>query len=160
MILIIYVSPVFAVEWQTPQTSNAWKGLWGQADDNAIYTGMWTRHLRPNGNNNNNTNRMLGINFKGIFLGEFVNSFYKRAYTAGVQRIVYSQKFEHHFQFDIGYRLGLIWGYKGTNLFGGQSVSFEPLPFPQLIVNVSWELLGFQLGYCVAVVTAGFFIKV
>lgn len=159
-ILFAYMRPIQAVEWVIPQTTNSWKGLWGIPDDNAIYLGMWTRHLRPKGNrHNNNTNRMIGINVKGLFFSEFINSFYKRSYSIGIQRLVYSQKFEHNLQFDIGYRLGVIWGYKNTHLFGKKPVPFDPLPAPQVIMNVSWELTGIQFSYCIAVVTVGFFVK-
>lgn len=160
-ILSVCIHTADAAEWQTPQTTTSWKGVWGIPDDNAIYLGMWTYHIRPNGNrNNNNTNRMIGINIKGIFFSEFVNSFYKRSYSIGLQRLIYSEKFDHDIQFDIGYRLGVIWGYKGTHLFGNKPVPFDPLPVPQVIMNVSWEVVGIQFSYCVAVVTAGFFVKI
>lgn len=160
MAISVYIYPSHASEWQVPQVTNSWKGFWGQVDDNALYLGMWTYHIRPGGNHNNNTNRMLGIHFKGIFFGKFVNSFYKPAYAAGIQRIIYSQKSESYLQFDIGYRLGLVWGYKSTHLFGKKPIPFDPLPFPQVFCNVSWELVGVQLSYSVAVVTAGFYIKI
>lgn len=148
----------FAVGWQEPQQGSAWKGIWGKPDDDAIYTGMWSYHINSNNKNKNNTNRAIGINFKGFFFSELLNSYYKRGYTVGVQRIMYSQKFGYNMQFDIGYRLGVIWGYKNTQLIGNRPISY-PLPFPQLIVNLSWELLGVQFGYCGVVLSAVFFVK-
>jgi len=152
------------VQWQEPETKSAWKGLWGKPDENAIYLGMWALHLK--GSSGNDVNKLIAINYRGIFAGTFINTFYKRGYSFGVQRVYYSKKFQNYFQFDGGYRLGLLWGYKGTSLLGSLDKlipnirNIEPLPYIQLIANISWEMVGIQFSYCFVIVSVGFFVKI
>lgn len=126
---------------------------------------MWTSHLPGHNSDKNNINRLIGVNFYGIFGAIFYNSFDIKSYTIGLQRVVYSQKFPNYLQLDFGYRLGLIWGYKGTKLLDGLNrvipgiKNMEPVFFPQIYGNFSWEIVGIQVSYCWAVVTAGFFVK-
>jgi len=162
------MNKALAVSWQTPQTTSAWKGIWGQRDDDAIYLGQWSWHV--SGNNwppSRNHNRLVGINFKGIYGATFINSHGARSYTLGLQRIVLSQKFENHLQFDLGYRLGVVWGYTSETNPLGQLKSIlpgieniNPVPAIQFISNISWEMVGVQFSYCFVVVTVGFFIKI
>ncbi len=127
---------------------------------------MWTRHLPGHNSDKNNINRLIGINYYGIFGAIFYNSFDIKSYSLGVQRIVYSQKYPHYLQMDFGYRLGFIWGYKDTKMFDGLNrvipgiKNMNPIFVPQIIGNFSWEVVGIQVSYCWAVVTAGFFIKI
>lgn len=127
---------------------------------------MWTWHLLPGSNDRlSNVNRLIGLNFKGVFAAAFLNSHKDQSYTLGLQRIVYSQKFERYFQVDAGYRFGLIWGYKRNSPIASAKTfipgieKMNPIPFVQIIGNISWEIIGIQVSYCFAVVTAGFFIK-
>lgn len=161
-----FINPVFSSDWEDPQTKSAWKGVWGIKDDNCIYLGMWTTHFLPGRNARlNNINRLIGINYEGIFGATFINSHNDRTYTAGIQRIVYSQKFPHYIQIDAGYRVGAIWGYQNNSPFASLKHTIpgiqkmNPIPFFQLIGNFSWEIVGLQISYCWAVFTAGFFVK-
>jgi len=166
-IIFLFIAPfAFSAQWQAPQTTPSWKGLWGQRDENALYLGMWTQHTpHKNANKKNNVNKLIAVNLYGIFAGTFLNSFDIRSYSIGIQRIVYSKKFSHYFQIDAGYRLGVIWGYKGTPLLNGFEKIFpgitnaEAIPFPQIIGNFSWEMVGVQVSYCWSVLTFGFFVK-
>lgn len=127
---------------------------------------MWTWHLLPGSNRRlSNVNRLIGLNFKGVFAAAFLNSHKDQSYTLGLQRIVYSQKFERYWQVDAGYRFGLIWGYKRNSPIASAKTiipgieNMNPIPFVQIIGNLSWEIIGLQVSYCFAVVTAGFFVK-
>lgn len=146
--------------------TSSWKGFWGQRDDDCIYVGMWTRHLLPGSNKRlSNVNRLIGFNYKGVFAATFLNSHKDRSYTLGLQRIILSKKLDHYMQVDLGYRFGLIWGYKGNSPIASAKSSIpgienlNPIPFVQIIGNFSWEIVGVQVSYCWAVFTLGFFVK-
>jgi hypothetical protein len=75
----------------------------------SIYLGMWTshfRHLREGLANN----WLVGFGWKGYYAGTFINSYGKRAFTAGVERIVTRGSGGSVIPM-LGYRLGLISGY-------------------------------------------------
>ena len=55
----------------------------------------------------------------------------------------------------LGYRLGLMTGYEErfTMFFGHSPI----ILFPELISNIAYKNVGFQIGYSYTVVTGGFF---
>ncbi len=167
LILIFFNNALYAVNWESPQTTSSWKGFWGVKDDNCIYLGMWTTHFLPGRNSRlNNINRLVGLNYEGIFAATFLNSHNNRTYTLGLQRVIYSQKFKYYTQIDAGYRIGAIWGYQKNSPIASLNhlipgiKNMNPIPFFQVFGNFSWEIVGLQFSYCWAVFTAGFFIKI
>jgi len=128
--------------------------LWGTAEPSALYLGMWSTHLTdPDLDIANNW--LIGLNFKGYFLGTFMNSYDKRSWALGVERRVWSVGKKNGLNASLGYRLGLMTGYEErfTMFFGHSPI----ILFPELISNIAYKNVGFQIGYSYTVVTGGFF---
>lgn len=136
------------------------KTIWGTPiKEPRLTLGMWSLHAseaKRNGRNN-----MLGITYKSYFLGTFVNSFYLRAYAAGIQRNWVDLPLTHDIHYQLGYRLGLVTGYQGHNLIGIESLKNSPaIPFAQLVFSLHWKHLGWELSAPnTHVISTSFFIR-
>ena len=95
-----------------PQGSHrSWWSLWSAASSHdRIFLGMWTFHpfgddpFLPESNNG------LGLQYGGVFGFTCVNSFARRTYAVGVERIWFEAQ-RGRFGVMLGYRAGLIHGY-------------------------------------------------
>jgi len=97
----------------TPAPSAAAVG--GDPDSTAsagasIYIGMWTSHFR-HFHEGLAQNWLVGFGWKGYYAGTFINSYGKRAFAAGIERIVTRGASGGGVVPMLGYRLGLISGY-------------------------------------------------
>ncbi len=127
--------------------------LYGQPAQDSIYLGMWSLHFIDDDDDYTNTHNLLGMVYKGIFLGTFLNSHDERAWALGIQRDVYKTKVDV-LDVDIGYRFGMMHGYENLQLF-----DTEIFPLLQLYGDFSYKKLGIQFSWAGTVVTAGFFIR-
>ena len=130
------------------------KFLWGKKEPSALYLGMWSTHLTdPDLDVQNNW--LIGLNIEGFFVGTFINSYDKRSWAAGIERRVWSVGKKNGLNASLGYRLGLMTGYEErfTMFFGHSPI----ILFPELISNIAYKNVGFQIGYSWTVLTGGFF---
>ena len=127
--------------------------LLGQPAPDSIYLGMWSYHFIDDDDDYTNTHNLLGLVYKGFFLGTFLNSREERAWALGLQRNVYRTKVDL-FDLDIGYRLGVMHGYENLQLFDS-----ELFPLLQIYSDISYEKLGVQFSWAGSVITAGFFVR-
>ena len=142
---------------EDPSDSNIWRQIWGKKGRDALLLGMWSLHVDGTGEylgngSNNDQNHLLGIQYYGLSAGTFINSKDDRAWYFGPAREVYSHNFTDDTRFDIGYKLGLLYGY-GDELInvGGMSL------FAIATFGVSWKRLGFDLGVVpVGIITGNF----
>ncbi|HLD17303.1 MAG TPA: hypothetical protein VJB02_06310 [Coxiellaceae bacterium] len=64
------------------------------------------------------SNYLIGFIEKGVFAGTFTNSYKHRSVVAGISRYWLEKPLSTHSTLQLGYRLGLIYGYeKGEVLF-------------------------------------------
>lgn len=130
------------------------KFLWGEKEPSTLYLGMWSTHLTdPDLDVQNNW--LIALNIEGFFLGTFINSYDERSWAAGIERRVWSIGKQNGLNASLGYRLGLMTGYEErfTMFFGHSPI----ILFPELISNIAYKNVGFQIGYSWTVVTGGFF---
>jgi hypothetical protein len=127
--------------------------VWGQRAADKLYLGLWSHHFLDGDDGHRTDNDLIGVAYRGWFLGTFVNSDDDRSYSAGVQRDVYRRS-AGNIRFDAGYRLGLLYGYDSYQI--GNSKLFPAL---QLYGDLSFYRLGVQFSWAAEVVTAGFFLR-
>lgn len=123
-----------------------WTWLKGRSARDALTMGMWSIHMDGSGDifgsgRNNEHNHLLGIQYKGVNAGTFINSHDDRTYTVGLSREVYTRQISPDVRFDAGYKLGLLYGYK-DNLPSIMDVSGYAMP----VVGLSWKRVGFDIG--------------
>ncbi len=80
-----------------------------------IYLGMWTLHPFGDDPYPRESNNGFGLQYRSFFAFTCVNSFEKRTYAVGVERVWY-QSGAGRLGIMVGYRAGLIRGYD-TRLF-------------------------------------------
>lgn len=137
---------------------SAWRQWFGEQGPTSLYLGMWTYHLMPrSGEEDNPDNFLVALTYKGIFAGTFLDSFNHRNYAAGIQRYWYQKPLGHDFDYYLGYRLGLVYGY-GDHIINLNGLT-PVLPFMQLISSVTWKHFGVEVSYTGIVVSAELYIK-
>jgi hypothetical protein len=115
-----------------------------------LYLGMWTMHAREIGGPID-SNWLVGVVYRGYFGGTFVNSFGKRAYTAGIQRSVLRYG-ESHTRGAVGFRVGAISGYDGR--FMRLARQTPVLPIATVFGIVEHRRVGVELSYTLVVASA------
>lgn len=137
-----------------------WQKIKGMPTSNRLLLGMFSLHLMPyfkrshHSSHDNWNNQMIAISYHGYFVGTLINSLYKRAYAAGIERYWFTTKVNENFDYSLGYRLGLITGYtKKTYPFAKYS---PVLPFPQMIFDMSIRHVQIELSWCFQVISLGF----
>ncbi len=134
-----------------------WQKIWGEKSRDALLLGMWSIHLKGTGEyfgsgKSNEQNKLLGIQYYGLSAGTFVNSHDDRSWFFGPSRKVYSRKFSQNTCLDVGYALGLLYGY-GDSLPNIDKVSL----YAAGTVGFSWHRLGFDITIIPIGVIAGSF---
>ncbi|KEQ18188.1 hypothetical protein [Endozoicomonas numazuensis] len=127
--------------------------IWGRPSRDHIYLGMWTLHLDP-GDDQENNNELVGFSYKGYYGGTFINTHRDRVWSAGWQRTLFQQKYG---EFDVGagYRAGLMYGYKKyLTLY---DTRFFPLA--QAVLDIDYKGFGVELSWAGVVLTAGFYYR-
>ena len=123
-------------------TESKWNNYWtfikGNRAQNALFFEMFTFHMNPSSLKTRNWHQqMIAIQYKGIFAGTFVNSFYNRTYTLGISRSVYRKdSSSHNWNLNIGYRLGALYGYKAGE--APLSSALPVIPFIQGFAAISY----------------------
>ncbi len=101
--LLLRPAPCAAAMARGDPDSTAYSGA-------TIYLGMWTSHFRYLREGLAN-NWLVGVGWKGYYAGTFINSYGKRAFVAGIERIVTRGGPGESVIPMLGYRLGLVSGY-------------------------------------------------
>ena len=119
------------------------------AHDTRLYVGMWTTHLKHRTITLDN-NWLIGGAYRGFFGATFMNSFGKRAYTAGIQRtpLVRSRGM---MTTSLGYRVGLVSGYDGRFMRLARDTPI--LPLLSAYGNVDVGRVGVEVSYTMVVVS-------
>jgi len=114
-----------------------------------LYFGMWTTHLKRDVVALDN-NWVIGASYRGLFAATFLNSFGRRAYTAGIQRTLFTAE-PRPFGASIGYRVGLVSGYDGR--FMRIARDTPVLPLVQPFVSLDVQHIGVEVSYTFVVVS-------
>ena len=88
----------------------SWTAIKGQPTDDSLLLGMFSDHTGEQGFNQ--TNRLIGIDYKGDSIGTFRNSFYTQTYYAGISRKIYQSSVFGDTKFDVKYKLVGMHGYQ------------------------------------------------
>ena len=139
---------------------STWEWIKGSRPKNALLLGMWSLHLDGTGvignGNSNEQNHLLGFQAYGFSAGTFINSHSDRSYFAGLSRVVYTKDFSKNARMDIGYQVGLLYGY-GDNLtnLGGFCAYILPT------IGFTIKRFGFDIGIVpVGILTGSFRIDI
>ncbi|MGI9536945.1 MAG: hypothetical protein ACR2PB_07735 [Desulfocapsaceae bacterium] len=139
------------------EASISWQHIYqlfkGEPAQNSIYLGMWSHHIIDNDDEYQTTHNLLGITYRGFFGGTFINSVDEQAWGAGVQRDLYSTKYEV-ISMELGYRLGVLYGYDSM-----QMANSGLFPLLQMYADLHYEHIGIQLSWAGSAITAGFFLR-
>jgi hypothetical protein len=114
-----------------------------------MYLAMWTSHLKLNPLAFDN-NWAFGLSYRGFFGATFLNSYGRRAFTAGWQRTLVSGS-PAGLEIASGLRLGLISGYDDRLMpLAGET---PVLPLIQPFLAVDRGHIGVDVSYTFVVVT-------
>ena len=114
-----------------------------------IYFGMWTIHLRDDVVALKN-NWAIGIASHGFFGATFLNSYGRRAYTAGLQRTIVSTE-PASFGASLGFRLGLVSGYDGRFMRIARDTPVLPLLQPFATIDIGH--VGVEVSYTFVIIS-------
>lgn len=116
-----------------------------------LYVAMWTFHFREPDRALDN-NWLLAISWGRVYGATFVNSFGRRAYSAGVQQNMARWNLRL-VRIGLGYRAGLVTGYDERlfRLAGRTPV----LPLVQPLIDLDFvNRLGWELSYSGVIASA------
>ena len=131
-----------------------WLGkLWGEPFRDHLYLGMWTLHF-SSGDDQENTNNLLGFAYKGYYAGTFVNTHRDQVFSAGWQRALYRDKWGV-FDVEAGYRTGMMYGYT-KYLKLGESKWF---PLFQTLLDIDYNGFGMEFSWAGVILSAGFYYR-
>lgn len=157
---IISCCVIFGTLLSGAYASNFWNDLWGTTPENQFYLGMWTLHLNPSSQRSDNyVNNLIGVEYHSFFVATFTNSFHDQTYTFGLQRNWYTHQFQCHpdLLYTLGYRVGGIYGYDSRLMhLAGQT---PVIPFLQLVSDLSYKRVGWEVTYTGIVVSTSFFVR-
>jgi hypothetical protein len=111
---------------------------------------MWTLHFRDL-DRGLESNRLLAVSWGRIYGATFINSFGKRAYSAGLQQTV-ARWDSRIVSLGLGYRAGLVTGYDRRFIRLAGKTPVLPLLQPLLVFDVT--RLGLELSYSGVVASA------
>lgn len=169
--LMVYAVSAFSSSVDPKPESRAKKILkffWGDpAQELTIIPDMYDYHiLRADPTRtNNNPNPMLAVVYKGFFVGTLNNSYGIRTYAAGVQRYLIQGHPAPNLALQLGYRLGLMYGYQGTHLFNGNNPlawlnrNSPIFPAAQAIFDITYRHVGLELSWMNVVATGSIYIR-
>lgn len=130
--------------------------VWGETPENSVYLGMLTWHLQASSRAHDEwNNQMIAVNYKSLFIGTFVNSFYDRSYTIGLMREVYSKKLSENNLISFGYRAGGLIGY--TDNIGDIGKYTPIIPFAQIYAHYQYKIFGIELQYTGIIISGVFY---
>lgn len=115
-----------------------------------LYVGMWTVHFKDPARKIDN-NWLVGVTWRGFFAGTFLNSFGRRAYTAGLQRPIVEDR-SGGLRSVLGVRVGAISGYDGR--FMKIANKTPVLPIASVFGLVEYQRTGIEVSYTFVILSA------
>ena len=143
-ILFVYAGANAALAQSEPSSEDP-----GRREPTRLYFGMWTTHLKHDVVALHN-NWVAGLTYRGFFGATFLNSYGRRAFTAGIQRTIVASE-PRPFGASLGYRVGLVSGYDGR--FMRIARETPVLPFIQPYVTLDVYRVGFEIQYTFVIVS-------
>lgn len=131
-----------------------WDFVKGEEAPSALYAGMWSRHFINHDDDYRSNHELLGLCYRGMFLGTFRNSHDNRGWGAGVQRDVYRGSMRDA-TWRFGYRAGIVYGYDELSVFDTKF-----FPFVQTYADLSYKQGGVELSWAGNTVLVGFFWRI
>ncbi len=120
-----------------------------QPHERRVYVAMWTTHLKDDVLVLDN-NWVIGVTAGGWFGATFHNSFGRRAYAGGLQRLLISSD-QGWMTTSLGYRLGAVTGYDGRLMRLARKTPVMPLVQPFVSFDVA--RVGVEVSYTFVVVS-------
>jgi len=115
-----------------------------------LYVGMWTLHFKDPARKIDN-NWLIGVTWRGYFAGTFLNSFGKRAYTAGIQGPIVQDR-SGALRSMLGVRAGAISGYDGRFMkFANKT---PVLPIASVFGMLEYQRTGIEVSYTFVILSA------
>lgn len=154
LFLFLYLNQAYAID-----ANSVWVKLWGKPEPKPMLAlGMWSYHLKHESQDmDNSRNDLIGFSYDGLFAATLINSENRRSYAVGVQRYWLAKPLKPDLTWQLGYRLGLIYGYDEKL---GHIATISPIiPFPQLITDMTWKNVGLEISYTWVVVSTSFYIR-
>lgn len=115
-----------------------WIWLKGEPADDALLLGMQSVHTSSQRHERNNSNKGIGLQYGGVAVGYFYNSWYRDTYYLTVSRRVWKKQFLKNWQIDLQYKAGVMHGYKDEAPI--QLGFIEPLVVPA--VGITYKKVG------------------
>ncbi len=101
---------------------------------------------------------MLAVSYNSFFAGTFINSYNIRTYVAGVQRYWVEKHPSVNVTWQLGYRLGLMYGYQ---IKGSTHLINKPPIFPafEVISDLTYKHIGLELSWTDVVITGSLYVR-
>lgn len=157
---------VLSAEVSENKVKNKLKTIWiltkGEPADNALLMGMYSYHTCHRWKHYNEQNNMLAMQYKGISVGTFDNSYDNQTYFVGFARKLHTWSLPKNFTLDFQYKAAIMHGYKdkypniagvtpvilpivGLNYNGyGADLFVIPSQRPILSINLKTPLPSFE----------------
>jgi len=156
LFFIISCNGIVLADHKAHSNRSFWQAIAGKPINNRIYLGMWSYHFRKKARHDDDSNN-LGVSLvhKGYYAAAFKNSYNDLTISAGIQRSWCECPIRKNFDFILGYRLGLIYGYdeRMDKTAGRMKVFPYILPFADL----QYKKVGIEFQTFIYVVTASFY---
>ncbi|HSV43088.1 MAG TPA: hypothetical protein VLJ10_00910 [Candidatus Bathyarchaeia archaeon] len=85
--------------------------LKGEMAPNAVYLGMWSLHFSAD-SDYRTIHNLVGLQYKGYFLGTFANSHSHQVFVAGIARTIARKELGKDWAMEAGYKIGPMYGYR------------------------------------------------
>jgi len=133
-----------------------WHAIAGKPIKNRIYIGMLSYHFRKQALYDDNY-KNFGMSFahKGYYAAAFKNSYNDCTISAGLQRFWCKYQIKNNFNFVLGYRFGLLYGYdeRMDKITGRMKV----FPFVLPYANLQYKKVGIEFQSFIYVATVSFY---
>ncbi len=130
------------IKEEKPRTlmGKIWKYSKGEPVQDSVLLGMWSKHTSPNRHLRNDTNDIFAMQYKGISLGTFNNSYHSQTYFIAFARKLCKKQLTKNTSIDLQYKAGIMHGYKDkyVNIDGTAPVILPSIGF-------DYKMIGFDL---------------
>lgn len=120
-----------------------WEFIKGSPTDDQFFLGMFTAHFTPSSLKSRQwNNKLIGIQYNDIVMFGFENSFYNWCAGLAYARNVYQNPLHNNWDLNIGYRVGIIYGYEDDEAPFSENSPIIPLVqlYSQFIYNKHYGL--------------------
>lgn len=116
------------------------KFIKGKPARDQLIAGMWSKHFSSS-KNYREDHKILGVQYKGIWLTRFVNSHNRDVIALDIARTVKEKRYGDDLLFDVGYKIGPMHGYKeGAPNINGFSI------LPIVCFGLSYKNVGVSMN--------------